>query len=162
MAAHALGFQTNASAWKSKSHSGAAVIREIEALGAKSVAIQADFANGKDAVDRLWEQFEAAAIAATGEPSLDSRVHSPRRRGVLDAQLDASCPLVVVGAKRACNMQVGTPRIQQQVAELRIGGPEGDPIKAGAVHGFERHLHVFLANQTRIAKPMGGNSKERL
>ncbi|MEK1872574.1 MAG: hypothetical protein AAAC50_09125 [Rhizobium altiplani] len=60
-------------------------IGRAAALGAKSVAIQADFANGKDAVDSLWEQFEAAAIAATGEPSLDSHVHSPRRSGVLDA-----------------------------------------------------------------------------
>ncbi len=53
-----------------------AVVREIEALGAKSFAIQADLADGKDAVDSLWEQFEAAAIATTGEPSLDILVNN--------------------------------------------------------------------------------------
>lgn len=53
-----------------------AVVRQIEALGAKSVAIQADLANGKGAVDSLWEQFKAAAIAATGEPSLDILVNT--------------------------------------------------------------------------------------
>ncbi|TPL51124.1 SDR family oxidoreductase [Mesorhizobium sp. B2-4-6] len=53
-----------------------AVVREIEALGAKSVAIQADLASGKSAVDSLWEQFKAAAIVATGEPSLDILVNT--------------------------------------------------------------------------------------
>lgn len=53
-----------------------AVVREIEALGAKSVAIQADLAEGKDAVDSLWQQFKTTAIAVTGEPSLDILVNN--------------------------------------------------------------------------------------
>ena len=44
-----------------------ATVREIEALGAKAVAINADLRNGKEATDSIWKQFEAAAIAATGE-----------------------------------------------------------------------------------------------
>ncbi len=53
-----------------------AVVREIEAHGVKSAAIQADLAKGKEGVDSLWEQFKEAAIAATGEPSLDILVNN--------------------------------------------------------------------------------------
>jgi 3-oxoacyl-[acyl-carrier protein] reductase len=53
-----------------------ATIREIEALGAKAVAIEADLKRGKAATDSIWEQFRAAAIAATGEPRLDILVNN--------------------------------------------------------------------------------------
>lgn len=53
-----------------------ATIREIEALGAKAIAIQADLSRGKDAADQIWEQFKAAAIAVTGEPVLDILVNN--------------------------------------------------------------------------------------
>ncbi|MGF6871072.1 SDR family oxidoreductase [Paraburkholderia tuberum] len=51
-------------------------IREIEALGSKAVAINADLSRGKEATDSIWEQFKAAAIAATGEPRLDILVNN--------------------------------------------------------------------------------------
>jgi 3-oxoacyl-[acyl-carrier protein] reductase len=53
-----------------------ATVREIEALGSKAVAIQADLSRGKEATDSIWEQFRAAAIAATGEPRLDILVNN--------------------------------------------------------------------------------------
>ncbi|WP_368621171.1 SDR family oxidoreductase [Paraburkholderia sp. BR13444] len=53
-----------------------ATVREIEALGAKAVAIKADLNRGKEATDSIWEQFKAAAIAATGEPRLDILVNN--------------------------------------------------------------------------------------
>jgi 3-oxoacyl-[acyl-carrier protein] reductase len=46
-------------------------VREIEALGAKAVAIEADLKKGKEATDNIWQQFKTAAIATTGEPWLD-------------------------------------------------------------------------------------------
>ncbi|MGF6373516.1 3-oxoacyl-[acyl-carrier protein] reductase [Paraburkholderia sp. RAU6.4a] len=51
-------------------------IREIEALGSKAIAIKADLNRGKEATDSIWEQFKAAAIAATGEPWLDILVNN--------------------------------------------------------------------------------------
>lgn len=53
-----------------------ATVREIENLGTKAVAVPADLRNGKDATDSLWEQFKAAALAATGEPKLDILVNN--------------------------------------------------------------------------------------
>lgn len=53
-----------------------ATVREIEALGAKAVAINADLRKGKEAADGIWDQFKAAAIAATGEPWLDILVNN--------------------------------------------------------------------------------------
>ncbi|SIT46464.1 Uncharacterized oxidoreductase MexAM1_META1p0182 [Paraburkholderia piptadeniae] len=53
-----------------------ATVREIEALGSKAVAIKADLSRGKEATDSIWEQFRAAAIAATGEPRLDILVNN--------------------------------------------------------------------------------------
>ncbi len=53
-----------------------ATIREIEDLGSKAVAIKADLSRGKEATDRIWEQFKAAAMAATGEPRLDILVNN--------------------------------------------------------------------------------------
>jgi 3-oxoacyl-[acyl-carrier protein] reductase len=60
------------------SNAGAAqsTVREIEALGAKAVAINADLRKGKEATDSIWEQFKAAAIATTGEPWLDILVNN--------------------------------------------------------------------------------------
>ncbi|MBX3538136.1 MAG: SDR family oxidoreductase [Chelatococcus sp.] len=53
-----------------------ATIREIETLGSKAVAIGADLRKGKEATDSIKEQFKAAAIAATGAPSLDILVNN--------------------------------------------------------------------------------------
>jgi NAD(P)-dependent dehydrogenase (short-subunit alcohol dehydrogenase family) len=53
-----------------------ATVRDIEALGAKAVAIEADLRKGKPAADRLWEQFRAAAVGATGAPGLDILVNN--------------------------------------------------------------------------------------
>lgn len=53
-----------------------ATVSEIEALGGKAVAINANLATGKEAVDSIWEQFNAAAIAATGKPGLDILVNN--------------------------------------------------------------------------------------
>ncbi|MEX3953482.1 SDR family oxidoreductase [Paraburkholderia sp. EG287B] len=53
-----------------------ATIREIEALGSKAVAIEADLNRGKEATDSIWDQFKAAAIGAIGEPRLDILVNN--------------------------------------------------------------------------------------
>ncbi|WP_084687961.1 LysE family transporter [Paraburkholderia oxyphila] len=46
----------------------AATIREIERPGAKAVAIKADLRGGKEATDRLWEQF-SRTVSARATPS---------------------------------------------------------------------------------------------
>jgi 3-oxoacyl-[acyl-carrier protein] reductase len=53
-----------------------ATVREIEALGAKAVAINADLRKGKEATDSISEQFKAAMIATIGEPWLDILVNN--------------------------------------------------------------------------------------
>jgi 3-oxoacyl-[acyl-carrier protein] reductase len=62
--------------YASNADAAQATVREIEALGAKAVAISADLRKGKEATDSIWEQFKAAAIAATGEPWLDILVNN--------------------------------------------------------------------------------------
>ncbi len=51
-------------------------VREIEALGARAVALNADLKKGREAAESLWDQFSAAAIAVTGEPRLDILVNN--------------------------------------------------------------------------------------
>jgi 3-oxoacyl-[acyl-carrier protein] reductase len=51
-------------------------VREVEALGAKAVAIHGDLRKGKEATDSIWEQFKAAAVAAAGEPWVDILVNN--------------------------------------------------------------------------------------
>lgn len=53
-----------------------ATVREIEALGARAVAIHADLREGKAAADSIAEQFVAAALAATGVAGLDILVNN--------------------------------------------------------------------------------------
>ena len=53
-----------------------AAVRDVEALGAKAVAIQAELKKGKAAADSLWEQFSAAAYAATGARGIDILVNN--------------------------------------------------------------------------------------
>lgn len=62
--------------YASNADAARATVREIEALGAKAVAIQADLRKGKEATDSIWEQFKATAIATTGEPRLDILVNN--------------------------------------------------------------------------------------
>lgn len=60
----------------SNSDAAQATVREIEALGARAVAIHADLRKGKEATDSILEQFKAAVIAATGKPELDILVNN--------------------------------------------------------------------------------------
>lgn len=53
-----------------------ATVREIEALGSRAVAIGADLRNGKEAAESIAEQFNAAALAATGRTGLDILVNN--------------------------------------------------------------------------------------
>lgn len=53
-----------------------ATVREIEALEAKAVAINADLRKSREAAESLWEQFRTAAIAATGDDKLDILVNN--------------------------------------------------------------------------------------
>jgi len=62
--------------FSSNAEAAQATIREIEALGVKAVAIKADLRQGKEATDSIWEQFKAAATAATGEAKLDILVNN--------------------------------------------------------------------------------------
>jgi 3-oxoacyl-[acyl-carrier protein] reductase len=62
--------------YASNAEAAHATVREVEALGAKAVAIAADLRKGKEAADDAWEQFRAAASAATGEPGLDILVNN--------------------------------------------------------------------------------------
>jgi 3-oxoacyl-[acyl-carrier protein] reductase len=51
-------------------------VREIEALGAKAVAIEADLRKGKEAADNIWQQFKTATVATMGGPWLDILVNN--------------------------------------------------------------------------------------
>jgi 3-oxoacyl-[acyl-carrier protein] reductase len=62
--------------YASNAEAAEATVREVEALGAKAVAINGDLRKGKEAADSIWEQFKAAAVAATGEPWLDILVNN--------------------------------------------------------------------------------------
>ena len=62
--------------YASNAEAAQATIREIEALGSKAVAINADLRQGKQAADSIREQFEEAATAATGDPGLDILVNN--------------------------------------------------------------------------------------
>lgn len=62
--------------YASNTDAALATVRDIEALGAKAVAIRGDLSRGKEATDSIWEQFKTAAIAATGEPRLDILVNN--------------------------------------------------------------------------------------
>ncbi|WP_313613637.1 SDR family oxidoreductase [Agrobacterium sp.] len=53
-----------------------ATVRDIEALGAKAVALKADLRQGREAAYSLWDQFKQAAIASTGSPDLDILVNN--------------------------------------------------------------------------------------
>lgn len=53
-----------------------ATVRDIEALGAKAVAVKADLKEGKDAADSLWAQFSEIAQAETGSSTLDILVNN--------------------------------------------------------------------------------------
>lgn len=62
--------------YASNADAAQSTVREIEALGARAVAINADLRKGKEATDSIWQQFKPAAIAATGEPRLDILVNN--------------------------------------------------------------------------------------
>lgn len=51
-------------------------LRDIEALGAKAVAIQANLNEGKQAADKIWSSFKLLATEATGEARLDALVNN--------------------------------------------------------------------------------------
>ncbi len=51
-------------------------VRDIEALGVKAVAVEADFRHGKDAADSLWAQFSEAALTEMGSTALDILVNN--------------------------------------------------------------------------------------
>ncbi len=53
-----------------------ATLREIEALGAKAVAVHGDLRTGKAAAESIWAQFQDAAVAEIGEPALDILVNN--------------------------------------------------------------------------------------
>ena len=53
-----------------------AVVQEIEAGGTKASAIQANLADGRTAIESLWEQFKIAATSATGSSAIDILVNS--------------------------------------------------------------------------------------
>lgn len=53
-----------------------ATVKELEALGTKAVAIQADLIEGKEAADKIWSTFKLLAIEATGEDKLDILVNN--------------------------------------------------------------------------------------
>ncbi len=62
--------------YASNAEAAEATIRDIEAIGGKAVGIKADLRQGKPAADSIWEQFRAAALAATGEARLDILVNN--------------------------------------------------------------------------------------
>jgi 3-oxoacyl-[acyl-carrier protein] reductase len=62
--------------YASNADAAQATVRDIEALGAKAVAINGDLRKGKEATDSIWEQFKAAAVATMGEPRLDILVNN--------------------------------------------------------------------------------------
>lgn len=52
------------------------VVKEIEALGSRGVAISADLREGKAAADSIAQQLRSAALASTGQPELDILVNN--------------------------------------------------------------------------------------
>lgn len=62
--------------FSSNTEAAQATIRELEALGAKAVAIKADLRKGKAAAESIWEQFQSAVIAETGESRLDILINN--------------------------------------------------------------------------------------
>jgi NAD(P)-dependent dehydrogenase (short-subunit alcohol dehydrogenase family) len=53
-----------------------ATVREINELGGKAVAVQADLRHGKEAADSLWAQFSEASQRERGSPTLDILVNN--------------------------------------------------------------------------------------
>lgn len=53
-----------------------ATVREIEALGARAVALPADLRQGKQAAESLHRQFRAAVLEALGDPRFDILVNN--------------------------------------------------------------------------------------
>lgn len=49
---------------------------EVEALGAKTILIQADLKDGKKAADSIWAQFTLLALEAIGDDKLDILVNN--------------------------------------------------------------------------------------
>lgn len=96
-----------------------ATVREIEALGAKAVAIEADLRNGKLAADSIWDQFKAAAIAQTGQAQLDILVNNA---GIAPAQSLAQTSEAVYDDVMAINVKAPFFLIQVVAEHLRNNG----------------------------------------
>lgn len=62
--------------YASNDDAASATIKEIEALGAKAVAIRANLAQGRQAAIDLWDQFKPALVATTGKAEFDILVNN--------------------------------------------------------------------------------------
>lgn len=94
-------------------------VHEIEALGAKAVAIVADLQEGKEATDSIWHQFKTAAIATTGEPWLDILVNNA---GVAPAVSLAHTSEAVFDEILAINLKAPFFLIQALADHIRDNG----------------------------------------
>lgn len=62
--------------YASNAEAAEATVRDIEALGAKAVAIRADLKGGKEAAELVWDQFRTAVVAVTGDSRFDILVNN--------------------------------------------------------------------------------------
>ncbi|MCR5859622.1 SDR family oxidoreductase [Mesorhizobium sp. J428] len=94
-------------------------VEQIEALGAKAVAIKADLAKGREAAIRIWEQFRDAALNHTGEPGLDILVNNA---GVAPAVSLAETSEALYDEVMAINLKAPFFLIQALAKHIRDGG----------------------------------------
>ena len=105
--------------YASNADSAHATVRQIEALGAKAVAISGDLRKGKQAADSIWEQFKAAVIAATGEPWLDILVNNA---GIAPALALAQTSEAAFDELLTINLKAPFFLIQAVADHIRDGG----------------------------------------
>lgn len=96
-----------------------ATVRELEALGAKAVAIQGDLKKGKAATDDVWEKFAVAVMSATGRPGLDILVNNA---GIAPAVSLAETSEAVFDEVLAVNLKAPFFLIQAAAAHIRKNG----------------------------------------
>lgn len=105
--------------YASNADAGQATIRDIEALGSKAVAINADLRQGKQAAESIWEQFREAATATTGEPRLDILVNNA---GVAPALALGQTSETVFDELMAINLKAPFFLIQAVASHIRDNG----------------------------------------
>ena len=94
-------------------------VREIEAVGAKAVAVHADLRTGKKAADSIAEQFASAVLDITGKPGLDVLVNNA---GIASATSLADTSEELFDEMMTINFKAPFFLIQALADQIRDGG----------------------------------------